>query len=172
MKYRSKEEIVNVQNKRCYVCGLTKSVTEFNKNKHKADGCRDECKQCDIIKYRKYKNKNIKKKVVYNAKLRAAKKNLPFDIEESDIHIPDFCPVLGIPIKMNESDVSSNRFDNSPSIDRIDSSKGYTKDNIRIISHRANTLKNNATVEELKLILADSLRIRLENSKKELDSPF
>ena len=39
------------------------------------------------------------------------------------------------------------------SLDRIDSSKGYVKDNIWVISHKANSIKNNATLTELKLII-------------------
>lgn len=46
----------------------------------------------------------------------------------------------------------------SPSLDRIDSSKGYVKGNVRVISARANMLKNNATVEELTLVLKDLKR--------------
>jgi hypothetical protein len=41
---------------------------------------------------------------------------------------------------------------NSPSIDRLDSRKGYTPENIVVISHRANTIKGNATPEELRMI--------------------
>ena len=40
------------------------------------------------------------------------------------------------------------------SIDRKDSSKGYVKGNVAIISRRANLLKNNATIAELKAVLA------------------
>lgn len=52
--------------------------------------------------------------------------------------------------------------ENAPSLDRIDSDKGYTRDNTRVISNRANTLKNNMTLEECRLILKD-----LENCQTE-----
>jgi len=39
----------------------------------------------------------------------------------------------------------------APSLDRIDSRKGYTKDNIQVISNKANILKNDATLSELKM---------------------
>ena len=38
---------------------------------------------------------------------------------------------------------------NSPSIDRIDSTKGYVKGNVKIISLRANMMKNVANLQEL-----------------------
>ena len=38
---------------------------------------------------------------------------------------------------------------NSPSIDRIDSTKGYVKGNVKIISLRANMMKNDANLQEL-----------------------
>ena len=47
----------------------------------------------------------------------------------------------------------------SPSLDRIIPSLGYVKGNIRVISFRANTLKNNATLSELELILEDAKKI-------------
>jgi hypothetical protein len=42
----------------------------------------------------------------------------------------------------------------SPSIDRIDSTKGYTPDNIQIISWKANRVKGYATLQELEMLVA------------------
>ena len=74
------------------------------------------------------------------AKYRAKVKGLEFSITKEDIIIPDTCPLLGIPMT-------------SPSLDRKDSDKGYTPDNIWVISTRANTLKNNATLMELQTLV-------------------
>lgn len=82
------------------------------------------------------------------AKSRAKSRGLEFTIEPSDIVIPAVCPVLGIPLQPGEKKMH----DNSPSLDRFDSTKGYVKGNVAVISHRANTLKNNATADELEAI--------------------
>jgi hypothetical protein len=80
-----------------------------------------------------------------NAKARAKRSGLPFDIERKDVIIPDVCPVLGIKLFRESKDT----WKNAPSIDRIDNTKGYTKDNIMIISRRANILKKDASLDEL-----------------------
>lgn len=71
--------------------------------------------------------------------------------------IPEVCPVLGIPLKIN---VGSGLHPDSVSVDRIDPTKGYIKGNVRLISARANHLKSNATTEELEKILADARNLR------------
>ena len=86
-----------------------------------------------------------------NAKNRSSLKGLPFNIQLSDITIPDICPVLGIKIKAGDKFVG----DCSPTLDKIVPSLGYVKGNIRVISHRANRLKCDATVEEIEMILTD-----------------
>ncbi len=42
----------------------------------------------------------------------------------------------------------------SPTIDRIDNTRGYTKDNVLVVSHRANSIKSDATLDELEAIVS------------------
>lgn len=79
------------------------------------------------------------------AKTRAKQKGLPFNLEVSDVVVPAVCPVLGIPLAIATGACN----DNSPSIDRIIPELGYVKGNIKVISRRANRIKNDATPEEL-----------------------
>ena len=81
-----------------------------------------------------------------SARLRALRKGLEFTIEKDDIVVPDRCPLLDVPL-VNGNGIK-NRAD-SPSLDRIDPSKGYVKGNVWVISNRANQIKNDATAEEL-----------------------
>ena len=83
------------------------------------------------------------------AKLRARKKGLEFSVSIEDIQFPEICPLLGLRLSYEDFGIRHN----SPSIDRKDSSKGYTKENIWIISSRANMLKNNASLSELESLV-------------------
>jgi hypothetical protein len=94
-------------------------------------------------------------------KASAKKRNIPFNLKPTDIDeigIPITCPILGMPLSFNRRKVQ----DDSISFDRIDSSKGYSIDNLIVISYRANKIKTNATLEELKKIVVfyDSLIIQ------------
>lgn len=93
---------------------------------------------------KKFRETNPAKIVLANAKARAKKKNLSFNLTLQDMIVPEFCPVLGIKL-INCQGIKT---DNSPSVDRIDSSKGYVKGNIAIISLRANQIKSNGTIKE------------------------
>jgi hypothetical protein len=92
-----------------------------------------------------YLKKDLRRFLLSSAKYRAKKKNLPFNIHKEDISIPDKCPVFSIPIRYSEG----GKTDNSPTIDRIDNTKGYIKGNIVVVSFKANRIKSNATLEEL-----------------------
>lgn len=100
----------------------------------------------NILKQKKEYNKGrISERLLANLKQRAKKKNLPFDLEVSDIEGVVECPVFGFELKRNEG----KSLNNSVSVDRKDSTKGYTKDNIQILSQLANTMKSSASREEL-----------------------
>ena len=103
----------------------------------------------------------------FRAKQRAEKYNLDFNIEESDIHIPDVCPLLEKPIVLGSKD----NYEYTPSLDRIDNSKGYVKGNIQVISKKANSMKNSASFEELKTFCKNILRYSLNNKENELVEP-
>lgn len=88
--------------------------------------------------------------MVQRAKARASSKGFEFNLDKVDIIVPNVCPILGIPLVVGEGEVC----DGSPTLDRINSKLGYVKGNVQVISFRANTLKSNASLEELKLIVA------------------
>ena len=91
----------------------------------------------------------IRAQLLYSARRRAKQTGLAFDLSLSDIRIPDRCPVLQIKLEKALRKSRSRRARiNAPSVDRIDPNRGYTKDNIGIISHRANNLKRDGSAEE------------------------
>lgn len=102
---------------------------------------------------RALQNVNAPKRILTRVKSRAKRDKIPFNLEISDIVIPDVCPVLGIPIVQNQG--RRGYHPDSASLDKIIPSKGYVKGNVRVISARANLLKNDATLDEMRLILAD-----------------
>jgi hypothetical protein len=91
--------------------------------------------------------------LMVRAKRRRAKQDgIEFSITAKDISVPKYCPVLGLELRMNIG--GTGPADNSPSIDRKDPTRGYVPGNVQVISFRANTLKNNATIEELEKLVA------------------
>ena len=127
---------------------------------------RTECKKCSLLtintekycspeKRKSLHRKDPRKVMLIQAKQRAIKKGLPFNIDKSDIIIPDICPLLNIPLFVN----SGKSGPNSPTIDRIICEKGYVKDNVMVISARANTAKGNLSFEELNLLINNLKRV-------------
>jgi hypothetical protein len=144
--------------KQCNRCKIEKELSDFSIDNSKKDGRRTICRNCDKDKFttEKYRSEaRIRKRterlafpeiqMLYLAKTRAKRKNLPFDISVSDIVIPEVCPILGIKLKTNVKTVGYD----SPSLDRIVPELGYVKNNIQVVSHLANTMKNSATIEQL-----------------------
>ena len=98
-----------------------------------------------ITAYNKKKLRNM----FNGARSRAFANGRAFTITPAHLVVPATCPAFGVPLIR-----ADGRFTNSPSLDRLDNTKGYTPDNIRIISWRANTLKGDASrIESFQLAI-------------------
>jgi hypothetical protein len=95
---------------------------------------------------RRYRDNNTERLALDSIKARAKLKGIIFDLKWEDIKDYDTCPVFNEKLKRARGS-GGKKF--SPSVDRIDPTKGYTKDNIQVISKLANSMKSNATPEEL-----------------------
>lgn len=93
---------------------------------------------------------SYKKAMLNRAKVRAKSQDLPFGLSVEDIDIPQRCPVLNIELQYNNGHKGGS--DNSPSLDKIDPSKGYVKGNVIVVSGLANRIKTNATLEQIKKV--------------------
>jgi hypothetical protein len=148
-----------VLTKRCCTCREILPITKFAKASASKDGLQGACQACITQAVRKHIQKDpIKTKVkqmLRDAGRRASKKTLNFDINFDYVRslVVSHCPILGIPLDWTcGRDVGNTTLTRSPSLDRIDPTKGYVRGNVWIISHRANAIKSNATHEELKLV--------------------
>lgn len=110
-------------------------------------------KQYWTPKYQKtqneYRNSHPEWYMHYKAKRRARIKKIEFNIEVLDISMPKTCPVFKQYELKKETSETGGPKPWSPSLDRIDNTKGYIKGNVQVISNKANTMKGNATPEEL-----------------------
>lgn len=182
---------------RCPVCGKELPVDHFNvfgKSKTGRDWlCRDCRTEHSAINQNQDKNyfkklrskvdpeyrkeqavidrrsriKNFKRAMFTAAKYRAKQRDIEFSIEMEDIEIPDKCPILECDFVYG----TAANYDYSPSLDRIDNSKGYIKGNVQVISTKANKMKNSASYEELIKFCQNILRYSptfIENEDKEL----
>lgn len=184
--YRQHEGSHIAEKRKCLNCGKEWEVVTANdrvgKRVKQHYFCSDCCKiltpwQRKVImkekregfKEKQYKEKresrlrNIQHYIWSKAKQRAIKNNWEFNIEESDIIIPNKCPILEVPLEWG---IQGN-YEYSPSLDRIDTTKGYIKGNIWVISKKANSMKNSATFEELQKFCKNILRYSLNNRKQE-----
>lgn len=131
----------------CMKCNEMKPVKGFHKHSMCKGGYNSVCKTCrKPVSVSNYLNQSTQYKLWYRAKRRAKERKQEFSLQLEDIVIPEKCPVFNKPFVENTIYAAS--------LDRIDSTKGYVVGNIQVISTRANTLKNDATLEELEQVVA------------------
>lgn len=168
--------MTDVPQKVCTKCGKDKPLSDFSGRNDAKDGLRHECRVCHAARSKtiygqnkdrhrrcgtRWKVLNPIKMMLIIGRARAKKKKVPFTVTESDIHIPDRCPVFDIELARGSGRAASS----SPSLDRIIPGIGYVAKpyrNISVISNRANTLKGDATPIE-------SMQIALYQAKNQQD---
>lgn len=140
----------------CDECsGKLKIIQQRYHDKHKKDP-----------KYKSRIKKNTKKwlakspwaKLLISCRKRSKELKLNYNLDTAHlkkiyIEANGICPVLKI--QFDKTNLST-----TPSVDRIIPELGYVKGNVRIISHRANMLKSNATIDEMKLIFEDLIKLQ------------
>lgn len=94
---------------------------------------------------------SVKKEILGRARSRARARGIEFAASIDDFELPTICPALGVPLVISSKKGGEW---NSPSLDRIDSTKGYIPGNLIVISKRANTIKCDATLDELEAVIA------------------
>lgn len=101
------------------------------------------------IKQKQYRKNDPLRFLLYAAKARAKLRNIPFELTPADLVLPTHCPILGMPIMLNE-DIQQ---DNSITLDRLVPELGYVKENVIVISAKANRIKNDATIEDVQRVV-------------------
>lgn len=84
-----------------------------------------------------------------SARNRSKTLGIAFDIDPEDILVPLTCPILEIPI-----DILTSNYTTGASLDRVINDKGYVKGNVRVISRKANRMKQDSTIEQLEKMIA------------------
>ena len=147
--------------KRCPACGENKPTSEYyDRGGSRKGQLSSECKACWGVRTKKAWLTRVAdvNKANYsrylNAKRRARKKNIPFTLTFDQIVWPSHCPVLGVELDYTLGTKGSGVCKNSPSLDRIIPSLGYVPGNVVVVCSFVNTVKNCATVDQLKKVAA------------------
>lgn len=154
----------------CKKCGEEKSAEQFAYNAKgrrtmRCRGCtnlymrgkKQDRKPKSSAEFRKWRLNNRGKALCASARYRASTKGLPFQLNAAEIQYRidrGFCEATAIPF-----DLGPERTWNSPSLDRIDSTKGYTTDNVRVVLWAMNAMAN-TWGEDTILNVADAIRQR------------
>ena len=86
-----------------------------------------------------------------------ARKITTFDEALLDLYasqIPSHCACCGTALDYSVRSAKGNGKSRCPSFDRVDNTIGYTVDNVRVVCVRCNRLKNDASLEELRMLVA------------------
>ena len=143
-----------METKTCTQCGIDKPLEDYYDKL-------SECKPCKIARDVERSRRDPRSRMVATARYRSKQLGIPCDITKDDIEIPEYCPLLGIKLK---SVGDGKRSNSSPSLDKLDPTKGYVKGNVWVISDKANRMKQDLTLDMMRHMIET-----IENKLKEND---
>lgn len=118
--------------KTCVICGITKDIKSFRKGATYKDGRSPRCGSC---RHSSDKPDTLKDKM-YFWSYGAKKRNIQWDLTLDDLeNLPKICHYTGVDLVLTPNQ------ENTISLDRLDSSRGYTKDNIVFCCADINKMK-------------------------------
>lgn len=148
------------------VCGYcSDEITDKRKMKQKVNFCSHDCR----LKYRwASKSGDTQKKLalmISSARFRAEKYGWPFNISYNYLlnlyaQQGGKCAVTGR--ILSSSSTRADRIPDGISLDRIDRLKGYTTDNVRLVTYHANIAINEFGLDEFIALCKDTLSHRCE----------
>ena len=126
------------------------------------------------IKNQKKFNRGWANCIISSCKERAKKKNVPFDIDASDLldkstgELPIYCPLF--PHILLDYDAGPDRR-LWASVDRTVPELGYTKGNVRVMSMAANIWKSNGSNATERLRIVEIMAGRTKKARIEENQP-
>lgn len=118
------------------------------------------------VMHEKWCNDNWLKLKFLHLRAAAKQRGHEFDLEQADLVYPEYCPALGIKLSYaRRGDGRLGPAPDSPSVDRIDTAKGYIKGNVVVVSQLANSIKTSATPEQI-------MKVAIFYTKLVQDSPL
>lgn len=101
-------------------------------------------KKSIILSSSSYNNlREVKSQLIKDSKKRAKERNLEHNITIETLVLPVKCPIFKTPFRIGS--------EYTYSLDRINNTKGYTVDNVKVISKKANQVKSNMSYSEIVL---------------------
>lgn len=157
--------------KRCNCCKVEKPLEEFSKLHCAKDGRAYQCIPCGRQKTKFYRDKNRAQynlnqqatrrtekgfiaQLLHGAKTRAKQKGFEYNLSEDFIQnlltkIDYKCQVTGQEMTLDARGHKQKNL-RKVSLDRVDSLKGYTEDNVQLVCWAVNLMKNSMTDDEFK----------------------
>ena len=137
----------------CRTCRSKAGKKYYQGNRERIDAQHKAYAVRNVVKVKAWKREWAKTpriqvlNMLNQARHRAKRKGLPFNITLGDIRLPVFCPVLGITLDYGHK--GGHLLPSSPSLDRRIPELGYVRGNVEVISMKANSIKGYATPEEI-----------------------